>query len=100
MVAILTSAVIECQRSGLKSSCFGFAAMLLRPEYRQKIDPKWKKRIEQIVRFVRVYPCSAAQQHDLTNDRVCVCVYCVCVCVCVCVYMYVCVCVCVNFSCN
>jgi len=23
----------------------------MRPEYRQKIDPKWKKKIEQIVRY-------------------------------------------------
>ena len=51
MVPILTSTVIECQRAGLKGSAFGFAAMLMRPEYRQQIDVKWKKKIEQIVRF-------------------------------------------------
>ena len=50
IVPILTSTVIECHRSGLRNSAFGYAAMLLRPEYRQKIDPKWKKKIEQIVR--------------------------------------------------
>lgn len=50
VVPILTSTVIECQRSGLKKSSFEFAAMLMRPEYRQQIDSKWKKKIEGIVR--------------------------------------------------
>ena len=52
IVQILTSTVIECQRSGLGHSAFSYAAMLMRPEYRQKIDPKWKKKIEQVVRLV------------------------------------------------
>ncbi len=51
IVPILTSTVIECHRSGLRNSSFSYAAMLIRPEYRQKIDPKWKKKIEQIVRY-------------------------------------------------
>ena len=51
IVPILTSTVIECQRAGLKVSAFSFAAMLMRPEYRQQIDTKWKKKIEQIVRY-------------------------------------------------
>lgn len=50
VVPILTSTVIECHRAGLKASAFSYAAMLMRPEYRQQIDPKWKKKIEQIVR--------------------------------------------------
>lgn len=50
-VPILTSAVIECQRSGLKGSAFNFAAMLMRPDLRSEIDQKWKKKIEQIVRY-------------------------------------------------
>ncbi|XP_028834024.1 WD repeat-containing protein 19 isoform X2 [Denticeps clupeoides] len=50
IVPILTSAVIECHRAGLKNSSFSFAAMLMRPEYRNKIDPKYKKKIEAIVR--------------------------------------------------
>ncbi|KAK7079281.1 WD repeat-containing protein 19 [Halocaridina rubra] len=49
-VPILTSTVIECQRSGLKSSSFNFAAMLMRPETRGSIDEKYKKKIEAIVR--------------------------------------------------
>lgn len=50
MVPILTSTVIECQRSGLKNSSFNFAATLMRPETRNQIDEKYKKKIEAIVR--------------------------------------------------
>lgn len=50
IVPILTSAVIECHRAGLKNSAFSFAAMLMRPEYRNKIDPKYRKKIEAMVR--------------------------------------------------
>ncbi|XP_076854842.1 WD repeat-containing protein 19-like [Brachyhypopomus gauderio] len=50
IVPILTSAVIECHRAGLRNSSFSFAAMLMRPEYRSKIDPKYKKKIEAMVR--------------------------------------------------
>ncbi|XP_071847434.1 WD repeat-containing protein 19-like isoform X2 [Apostichopus japonicus] len=50
VVPILTSTVIECHRSGLRNSSFSYAAMLMRPEYRNKIDAKYKKKIEAIVR--------------------------------------------------
>nr|XP_054756020.1 WD repeat-containing protein 19-like isoform X1 [Lytechinus pictus] len=50
VVPILTSTVIECHRSGLKNSSFSYAAMLMRPEYRNSIDLKYKKKIEAIVR--------------------------------------------------
>ncbi|XP_067993676.1 WD repeat-containing protein 19 isoform X2 [Melanerpes formicivorus] len=50
IVPILTSTVIECHRAGLKNSAFNFAAMLMRPEYRNKIDVKYKKKIEAMVR--------------------------------------------------
>ncbi|MGH0157160.1 UNVERIFIED_CONTAM: hypothetical protein FKN15_033128 [Acipenser sinensis] len=50
IVPILTSSVIECHRAGLKNSAFSFAAMLMRPEYRNKIDLKYKKKIEAMVR--------------------------------------------------
>ncbi|KAI9017068.1 WD repeat-containing protein 19 [Gaertneriomyces semiglobifer] len=49
-IQILTSTVIECYRAGLKHAAFDYAAMLMRPEHRNKIDPKYRKRIEQIVR--------------------------------------------------
>lgn len=54
VVPILTSAVIECHRAGLKNSAFSFAAMLMRPEYRNDIDPKYRKKIEAMVRWVCV----------------------------------------------
>ncbi|XP_048456883.1 WD repeat-containing protein 19 [Rhincodon typus] len=50
IVPILTSTVIECHRAGLRNSAFSFAAMLMRPEYRNNIDPKYKKKIEAMVR--------------------------------------------------
>ncbi|XP_033742140.1 WD repeat-containing protein 19-like isoform X1 [Pecten maximus] len=50
IVPILTSTVIECHRAGLKNSSFSYAAMLMRPEYRNQIDLKFKKKIEMIVR--------------------------------------------------
>ncbi|XP_059172519.1 WD repeat-containing protein 19-like [Physella acuta] len=50
IVPILTSTVIECHRAGLKNSSFSYAAMLMRPEYRNDIDVKYKRKIEMIVR--------------------------------------------------
>ncbi|KAK2164923.1 hypothetical protein LSH36_57g01034 [Paralvinella palmiformis] len=52
IVPILTSTVIECHRSGLRGSSFSYAAMLMRPEYRDQIDLKYKKKIEGIVSSV------------------------------------------------
>lgn len=54
VVPILTSTVIECHRSQLKNSSFSYAAMLMRPEYRDQIDLKYKKKIEGIVRYVDI----------------------------------------------
>lgn len=62
IVPILTSTVIECHRAGLKNSAFSFAAMLMRPEYRNKIDAKHKKKIEAMVRWADV-PISTVQTH-------------------------------------
>ena len=50
IVPILTSTVIKCYQSGLRDHAFSYAAMLMRPEYRDKIDLKYKKKIESIVR--------------------------------------------------
>ena len=55
IVPILTSTVIKCHQSGLKDSAFSYAAMLMRPEYRDKIDLKYKKKIEGIVRYECIY---------------------------------------------
>jgi len=50
IVQILTTTVVECQKSGMNSSAFNFALVLMRPEYRDNIDPKYKKKIEALVR--------------------------------------------------
>lgn len=50
VVPILTSTVVECHRSGLKGSAFTYAVMLMRPEHRPKIDQKYAKKLEVIVR--------------------------------------------------
>jgi len=50
VVPILTSTVIECQRAGLKNSAFEYASTLMRPEYRSQIEPKFKRKIEALVR--------------------------------------------------
>merc|ERR1711998_385669 len=50
-VPILTSTVIESFRAGLKQSALEYAKMLMRPEYRQTVEPeKVKRKIEQMVR--------------------------------------------------
>merc|ERR1711998_769188 len=46
----LTSAVIECQRAGLKNSAYEYASMLMRQEYRSQIEPKFKRKIEAMIR--------------------------------------------------
>ncbi|GBP76948.1 WD repeat-containing protein 19 [Eumeta japonica] len=49
-VSILTSAVIECSRAGLKHAAHRWARELMRPEYRPQIDAKYVKKIESVVR--------------------------------------------------
>jgi WD repeat-containing protein 19 len=67
VVQILTSTVIECQRVGLKNSAFTYAAMLMKPEYRSEVDPKWKKKLESIVRK----PDKSEVEDVLTPCHVC-----------------------------
>ena len=50
MVQILTSTVIECIRAKLNKTAHEYATMLMRPEYRSQLDPKFKTKIEKIVR--------------------------------------------------
>mmetsp|Transcript_36982 Transcript_36982/g.82211 ORF Transcript_36982/g.82211 Transcript_36982/m.82211 type:complete len:1366 (+) Transcript_36982:300-4397(+) len=50
VVPILTSTVIECHRAGLKKTAFEYASMLMRPEYRNQVAMKYKKKIELMVR--------------------------------------------------
>ncbi|PNW73788.1 hypothetical protein CHLRE_13g572700v5 [Chlamydomonas reinhardtii] len=50
IVPILTSTVIECHRANLKKTAFEYASMLMRPEYRDQVAVKYKKKIELMVR--------------------------------------------------
>ena len=50
IVQILTTTVIECQKAGMNNSALNFAHLLMRPEYREQIDTKYKKKIEALVR--------------------------------------------------
>lgn len=47
---ILISAVIECQRGGLRAYSYDYATTLMKPEYRNNIDKEIKRKIEAIVR--------------------------------------------------
>ncbi|KFM71007.1 WD repeat-containing protein 19, partial [Stegodyphus mimosarum] len=49
-VQILTTAVFECQKAGLHKSAYKTAVILMRPKHRSKIEAKYKKKIETIVR--------------------------------------------------
>uniref|UniRef100_A0A915PT37 Anaphase-promoting complex subunit 4-like WD40 domain-containing protein n=1 Tax=Setaria digitata TaxID=48799 RepID=A0A915PT37_9BILA len=50
IVPILTTAVIECSKAGLKQSAFKFAAELLKDCNKKSIDGKYRKKIEAIIR--------------------------------------------------
>ncbi|CAK1578047.1 unnamed protein product [Parnassius mnemosyne] len=51
-LSILTSTVIECSRAGLKHQAHHWAKVLMQPEYRSQIDPKYVKKIESAVRHL------------------------------------------------
>ncbi|KAF6777046.1 Wd repeat-containing protein 19 [Paragonimus kellicotti] len=71
VVPILTSTVIECQKAGLKTASFGYAAMLLRPEYREKLDPKHRRKFETLIRRPDRKPEHVAgDQPDQVNAEV------------------------------
>eukprot|EP01029_Cantina_marsupialis_P026834 TRINITY_DN7306_c0_g1_i3.p1 TRINITY_DN7306_c0_g1~~TRINITY_DN7306_c0_g1_i3.p1 ORF type:complete len:1019 (-),score=347.17 TRINITY_DN7306_c0_g1_i3:302-3358(-) len=50
LVNLLTSTVIECQRSGLKKSAYETALSLMTPEHRELIPEKFKRKIEGLIR--------------------------------------------------
>lgn len=52
-VPILTTTVIMCYRAGLKKQAYQYASILVQPEYRQRIDPNYKKLIFGIIRKKR-----------------------------------------------
>ncbi|OQR75032.1 WD repeat-containing protein 19-like [Tropilaelaps mercedesae] len=53
-VKILTSTVIECQRAGLKGSAYHYATILLRSEYRDQIEPKYRDKMAALVKNAAV----------------------------------------------
>lgn len=50
IVQILTTTVVECQKAGMNNTAFNFSLILMKPEYRDQIDAKYKKKIEALVR--------------------------------------------------
>ena len=50
-VPILTSTVVEAHRAGMRLTAFNVAKTLMRPEYRPKIDAKYKEKIERMIRY-------------------------------------------------
>jgi WD repeat-containing protein 19 len=50
IVPILTSTVIECQRAGMKRSAFDYACVLMRPEHRDLVEEKFRRKIEALLR--------------------------------------------------
>uniref|UniRef100_A0A1I7XJW9 Intraflagellar transport protein 122 homolog n=1 Tax=Heterorhabditis bacteriophora TaxID=37862 RepID=A0A1I7XJW9_HETBA len=50
IVPILTSTVVICSKAGLKAAAHRSAISLMQPEYRSKINVKYKKKIEALVR--------------------------------------------------
>ncbi|KAM7537406.1 hypothetical protein Aperf_G00000068279 [Anoplocephala perfoliata] len=61
IVPILSGAVIECHKVGLKHTSFTYASILLRAEYREKIDTRYRRRFEGLVRRPeRLLPDEAA----------------------------------------
>lgn len=67
IVPILTSAVIECQRAGLKKSAFEYACILMRPEHKDNVEEKFKKKIEALVR---------RPSDEELEERMCSCPFC------------------------
>lgn len=50
VVAILTTAVLECSAANLPASAYDCAAALMRPEHRARLGSAHRRRIEGIVR--------------------------------------------------
>lgn len=63
---ILTSTVIECYRAGLKHSSYKYAMLLMKPEYRKNIDPKYSRKIEAVVRK----PPKGGKDGEMISDPV------------------------------
>jgi WD repeat-containing protein 19 len=49
-VNILTTCVAECTQAGLKKAAYTQSVILVRPEYIDQVNPKFKKKVEAIAR--------------------------------------------------
>lgn len=49
-VNILTSAVVQCTKAGFRQEAYNIACKLVKPENRDQIAEKYKKKIENIAR--------------------------------------------------
>lgn len=86
-VQILTTLVIECLRAGLSKNALRFAQILMKPDNREKIDAKFKKKIEVLVRKspgvqysgeeleqeldVEYYPCPYCEEKVKEDEFTC-----------------------------
>ena len=50
VVQLYTSAVMECMRAKLKWSGYQLALKLMHPDYRSKVDKKFKRKVEKLIR--------------------------------------------------
>ncbi|CAG7728859.1 unnamed protein product [Allacma fusca] len=69
-VQILTSAVVECQKAGLKANAMNACYTLMKPDYRSSIPPKYKQKFELMVRK------SGKTKYEDPQDEVAGCPYC------------------------
>lgn len=60
---------MECSRASFKKEAFEFAAILMKPENREKIDPKLKKKIETLVRKSAGIRRSSSGQRVSSDQR-------------------------------
>lgn len=58
---------MACQRAGYRKTAINFAMMLMKPEYREMIDSKFKKKIETLVRKSAGIRRSADE--DITSEN-------------------------------
>jgi WD repeat-containing protein 19 len=76
-VPILTSAVIECTRASFKSQAIEYAAVLMKSENKELIDPKLRKKIENLVRkSAGVKRSAAAEEEEVASSSFSPCPFC------------------------
>lgn len=64
-VAILTSAVIECQRGGLPRQAHRLAALLMRAEHQAQVQPQYRRKLAAMLE--RPPPSRSACRHACTE---------------------------------